>query len=64
MPEGPSILIAKEAMLPFIGERVIAASGNAKIEMGRINDQIIRDIKIGGSNYSFVLTTSACGFIS
>lgn len=48
MPEGPSILIAKEAMLPFVGERVIAASGNAKIEMSRINDQTIRDIKTWG----------------
>ncbi|MBU4538068.1 MAG: endonuclease [Weeksellaceae bacterium] len=33
MPEGPSILILKELTQKFIGKQIIAANGNAKIEM-------------------------------
>lgn len=48
MPEGPSIVIAKEAMLPFIGKKVLEAKGNAKIDMNRLGNQSIRDIKSWG----------------
>ena len=30
MPEGPSIVILKEAVQPYIGKKIIAATGNAK----------------------------------
>lgn len=32
MPEGPSILLMKADLLPFLGEKVISASGNSKID--------------------------------
>ena len=31
MPEGPSLVIAKEAMLSFKGKKLVAVSGNTKI---------------------------------
>ena len=39
MPEGPSIVIAKEQMSRFIGKKVITASGNAKIDIPRLENK-------------------------
>ena len=36
MPEGPSILILKEFAQKFIGKEILAAQGNAKIEMDQL----------------------------
>lgn len=51
MPEGPSILIAKEAMMPFKGKKVIAASGNStKIDIDSLVDQKVIDFKSWGKH--------------
>lgn len=50
MPEGPSILIAKEALSAFIGKKVLAASGNAKIQMSQMDGKVISDIKTWGKH--------------
>ena len=36
MPEGPTIVILKEAAQQFTGQKVLAASGNAKIDIDRL----------------------------
>lgn len=50
MPEGPSLLIAKEEMLPFKGKKVIAVSGNSKIEKDRMLNKKLVDIKTWGKH--------------
>ena len=39
MPEGPSIVIAKEDLRPFIARKILSASGSAKIEMDRLKNK-------------------------
>ena len=50
MPEGPSIVIAKEDIKAFKGQKVIAASGLAKIDFDRLENQTILDIKSWGKH--------------
>ena len=50
MPEGPSLVIAKEEMSSFIGKKVIAVSGNSKIDKDRMLNKKIRDIKTWGKH--------------
>jgi endonuclease-8 len=50
MPEGPSIIIAKEAADIFTGQTVITAEGNAKIDMDRLQHQKLNDIKTWGKH--------------
>lgn len=50
MPEGPSIVIAKEKMTEFIGHKVISASGNVKIDIPRLANQKLLDIKTWGKH--------------
>ncbi len=50
MPEGPSILLARESLLPFIGKKIKAVHGNTKIEKERLINQNIRDIKTWGKH--------------
>jgi endonuclease-8 len=51
MPEGPSIVILKEAVQQFKGKPVIKATGNAKIDIGRIEGQVIVDFKSWGKQF-------------
>jgi len=53
MPEGPSLVIAKEEMKPFIGKKIIAVSGNTKTEKGRILNKKLIDIKTWGKHLLF-----------
>lgn len=48
MPEGPSILILKELTEKFIGKEILAAEGNAKIEMEKIPGLIFQEFKTFG----------------
>jgi endonuclease-8 len=48
MPEGPSLVILKEALLPFKGKKVIAVAGNTSIDKNRLLDQKIIDLKTWG----------------
>jgi endonuclease-8 len=51
MPEGPSIVILKEAVQQFAGKRVISAFGNSKIDMDRINNQTVVSFKSWGKHF-------------
>lgn len=49
MPEGPTIIILKERLQPFIGHKITAAKGYAKgFDPLLLNHQIITDIKSWG----------------
>ena len=50
MPEGPSIVILKEAMQSFKGKKILEASGNAKIDMAAISGKKIIDFKSWGKH--------------
>ncbi|TZF85937.1 endonuclease (plasmid) [Pedobacter sp. BS3] len=52
MPEGPSIVILKEAVQPFKGEKVIYAGGNTqKLDPARIENQTVTDFKSWGKHF-------------
>ena len=52
MPEGPSIVILKEAVSQFKGRRIISASGNTrKIEISSLKGKTIRDFKSWGKHF-------------
>ncbi len=50
MPEGPSLVIAKEEMNKFSGRKVLEASGNAKIDMARLKNQKLVEIRTWGKH--------------
>ena len=54
MPEGPSIVILKEAIAQFNRKKVIKATGNAKIDMKRLEHTTIRAIKSWGKHLLIV----------
>jgi endonuclease-8 len=51
MPEGPSIVILKEEVQQFAGQKVIAVSGNSKAGIERIQGQTILSFKSWGKNF-------------
>jgi endonuclease-8 len=51
MPEGPSIIILKEAVQPFINKKIIEVSGNSKIELDRLKGQTIVDFRTFGKQF-------------
>lgn len=53
MPEGPSLVIAKEEMTPFIGKKIIAVSGNTKTDKERVLNKKLLDIKTWGKHLLF-----------
>jgi endonuclease-8 len=50
MPEGPSIVIVKDAVKKFCGKRILKAAGNAKIDTAIMENKIIRDSKSWGKH--------------
>lgn len=50
MPEGPSLVIAKEEMLPFKSKKIIGVTGNSKIEKNRMLNKKLLDIKTWGKH--------------
>lgn len=50
MPEGPSIVIAREEMQDFVGRSIVAVSGNAKIDMLRLLDNRITEVLSWGKH--------------
>jgi endonuclease-8 len=50
MPEGPSILLVREALQSFIGKKVLTAKGNSKIEKSRLINQKIIDVRSWGKH--------------
>lgn len=55
MPEGPSILIMKEASEKFEGQTILEAKGNAKIDMARLPGKTLREIRLWGKQTYLVL---------
>jgi len=51
MPEGPSILILKEEVQQFAGKRIIEVSGNASIDLERLQDKTILSFKTWGKHF-------------
>ena len=51
MPEGPSIILLKEAVQQFNGKKIISVSGNSKIEQGRLVDQKVLAFKSWGKHF-------------
>lgn len=50
MPEGPSLVILKEAIAPFKGKKVLAADGYGKLDFSAIKGKKITDIKTWGKH--------------
>jgi endonuclease VIII len=50
MPEGPSLVIAREALQPFIGKKVIAVEGNTKIDKARMLNKKLLDVRTWGKH--------------
>ncbi|HUR12698.1 MAG TPA: hypothetical protein VM012_15080 [Flavitalea sp.] len=51
MPEGPSIVILKEAVQEFKGKRVLFVSGNSKVNLQRVLFREILDFKSWGKHF-------------
>jgi endonuclease-8 len=51
MPEGPSIVILKEAAQPFVGEEIVEVSGNRKIDVHQIQGQTVREFISFGKQF-------------
>ena len=51
MPEGPSIVILKEAAQAFVGQKVVEVSGNRKIDLQRIQGQTVQEFISFGKQF-------------
>ncbi|MCT2564024.1 DNA-formamidopyrimidine glycosylase family protein [Chryseobacterium herbae] len=59
MPEGPSILLMKENLLPFVGNTVTEASGNAQFDKEPLIGQTLKEIRTFGKQTYLVFDTMA-----
>jgi len=50
MPEGPSLLIAREEMQRFIGKKILRVSGNTKVEKERMANKKLLNIRTWGKH--------------
>lgn len=55
MPEGPSLIIAKELISSFAGKTIVEARGNARIDMSRLTGRKIIAIKTWGKHLLIVV---------
>jgi len=55
MPEGPSIVILKEQLQHFKGKKIVAATGNAKIDRTVLTGQKVIDLKSWGKQFLLCL---------
>lgn len=56
MPEGPSMVIAREEMSLAIGQKVIRVSGNSKLPIKSLKNQILEDIGMWGKHFLLFFT--------
>lgn len=49
--EGPSLVILREEMQQFIGQKIVHVSGNSKIDQTRLHDQVLIDVKTFGKEF-------------
>lgn len=52
--EGPSLVILKQELAPFKGKRIVAVTGNAKIDQPRLVGQPISDLRSWGKHFLIV----------
>jgi endonuclease-8 len=57
MPEGPSIVILKEEVQPFVGKTIIKVEGNSKLDIQRLAGQKIIDFKSWGKHFLICFKT-------
>jgi endonuclease VIII len=57
MPEGPSLVILKEEVQPFKGHRILAATGNTKINKEVLEGEVVRDFKTWGKHFLICFKT-------
>jgi len=57
MPEGPSIVILKEAVQAFKGKKIIEVGGNSKMDIQRLDGQVITDFKSWGKHFLICFKT-------
>jgi endonuclease-8 len=50
MPEGPSIVIAREELAPFSGKKILLASGNTKADLSQIQNKKVIAIRSWGKH--------------
>lgn len=58
MPEGPSILLMKENLVQFSGQKVISVRGNSKSEIHILNGQLLREIRTFGKQTYLIFKES------
>lgn len=58
MPEGPSILLMKESLQKFTGEKVMGASGNAQFDKNPLEGKILLEIRTFGKQTYLVFDES------
>jgi endonuclease-8 len=51
MPEGPSIILLKESVTQFSGKKIIAISGNSKIDQQRLLNQKVIQFESWGKHF-------------
>ena len=51
MPEGPSIVILKEAIASFKGKKILSVEGNSKLDIQRLAGKKISDFKSWGKHF-------------
>lgn len=51
MPEGPSIVLLKEAVQHFTGEKIISVKGNTKIDISRLPDLPVLAFRSWGKHF-------------
>jgi len=59
MPEGPSILLMKENLLPFVGKQVTEASGNAKFDKKIFTGQTLLEVRTFGKQTYLIFDNEA-----
>jgi len=51
MPEGPSIVILKEAVQEFTGKKVLSVEGNSSVDIGRLEGKNVTAFKSWGKHF-------------
>jgi endonuclease-8 len=50
MPEGPSLILFKEELQRFVGQKILEVSGNSKIDQQRLIGKKVKEIKTWGKH--------------
>jgi endonuclease-8 len=57
MPEGPSIVILKEAVKQFKGKKILEVTGNTKMNLPVLKNQVVVDFKSWGKHFLICFKT-------